>query len=38
MSKIVYEWRQVDVSALHLESKTPDWFNPFASIMVSEFQ
>ena len=33
----VYEWKLTEVSPLHLESKTPDWFDPYATIMVSEF-
>ncbi|MGH2649362.1 MAG: DUF3857 domain-containing transglutaminase family protein, partial [Ginsengibacter sp.] len=32
-----YEWRLTDVPPLRLESKTPDWFDPYASVMVSEF-
>lgn len=33
----VYEWRLQNVAALHLESKTPDWYDPYASVLVSEF-
>ena len=32
-----YEWRLQDVAALHLESKTPDWYDPYGSVLVSEF-
>ncbi|MEO6454432.1 MAG: DUF3857 domain-containing protein [Ginsengibacter sp.] len=35
--KIIYEWKAGNVAALHLESKTPGWYDPYASIMVSEF-
>jgi transglutaminase-like putative cysteine protease len=34
----VYEWKATNVPALHLESKTPDWYDPFGSVMISEFQ
>ena len=36
-NETIYEWKLKDVSALHLESKTPDWFDPYGTIMVSEF-
>ena len=36
-SQTVYEWRTMNISPLHLESKTPGWFDPYASIVVSEF-
>jgi hypothetical protein len=34
----VYEWKATDIPALHLESKTPGWYDPYGSIMISEFQ
>lgn len=34
----VYEWRASDVTALHLEKKTPTWYHPYASVTVSEFR
>ena len=37
-SETIYEWRLEDVPALHLESKTPEWFDPYAIIMISEFK
>lgn len=33
----VYEWRMNNVAPVHLESKVPGWYDPFASIEVSEF-
>ncbi len=36
-NKIVYEWKATNVTPLHLENKTPDWYDPYASVMVSEF-
>ncbi|MCW3109674.1 MAG: hypothetical protein JWQ09_4180, partial [Segetibacter sp.] len=34
----VYEWKATDITALHLEKKTPGWYHPYASVMVSEFR
>lgn len=36
-NETIYEWKLTEVPALHLESKTPDWFDPYGTIMVSEF-
>ena len=33
----VYEWKATDVPAFHLESKIPDWYDPYGSVMISEF-
>jgi transglutaminase-like putative cysteine protease len=34
----VYEWKATNVAALHLESKTPGWYSPYAVVMISEFR
>lgn len=34
----VYEWKANNVAAMHLEKKTPAWYDPFASVMLSEFK
>lgn len=35
--KTIYEWRLQDIAALHLETKTPDWYDPYGAVLVSEF-
>lgn len=35
--KTTFEWKQVNVAALHLETKTPGWYDPYASVSVSEY-
>ncbi|MGN6804164.1 MAG: DUF3857 domain-containing protein, partial [Ginsengibacter sp.] len=37
-AQTVYEWKATDIPPLHLESKTPGWYDPYGSIMISEFQ
>ncbi len=37
-SQVVYEWKATNIEALHLETKTPEWYNPYAEIMISEYQ
>ncbi|MEP7317451.1 MAG: DUF3857 domain-containing protein, partial [Panacibacter sp.] len=32
-----YEWKFNDVHALHIQDKTPGWYDPFSMIMISEF-
>ena len=34
----IMEWQLADVTALRTEEKTPDWHNPFPSIMLSEYK
>lgn len=34
----VYEWKLDDVKALHVPKNTPDWYDPYPMIMVSEFR
>jgi hypothetical protein len=36
--EIIYEWRATNIAAVQTESKTPNWYNPCAFIMVSEFK
>lgn len=34
---IVYEWKKSNITALHVQDQLPDWYDPYASIMISEF-
>ncbi len=34
----IYEWKTTDAGALHLEAKTPGWYNPYAEVLISEYQ
>lgn len=36
-TKTTFEWKTLNVAAVHLETKTPGWYDPFASVSVSEF-
>jgi len=36
-NQTVYEWKAANITALHLESKTPSWYSPYAVVMISEF-
>jgi transglutaminase-like putative cysteine protease len=33
-----YEWKLNNVSALHAEDRLPEWFDPYSSIMISEYK
>jgi hypothetical protein len=33
----VYEWRKSNIAALHIQDYTPSWYDPYASVLLSEF-
>ena len=33
----VYEWKEQDINSIHVESRLPEWYNPYAIIRVSEY-
>lgn len=33
----VYEWKATNINPLHLEKKTPGWYNPYEDVSISEF-
>ena len=33
-----YEWKLSNVKALHREDNLPDWYDPYSSIMISEYK
>lgn len=37
-SETVYEWRLTQTKALHLPKHTPDWYDAYPTIMVTEFK
>jgi hypothetical protein len=34
----VYEWKLHNLKPLHIEDNLPDWYDPFGTVMVSEFK
>lgn len=36
-SQQVYEWRKTNVLPVHLQDYTPSWYDPYARILVSEY-
>jgi transglutaminase-like putative cysteine protease len=36
-NETVYEWKETDVPALHLEEKLPTWYDPYSYVNVTEF-
>lgn len=37
-TQTVYEWKKDDIHALHGQDALPSWYDPYGSIMVSEFK
>jgi len=37
-NETMYEWKLTNIPALYVENKTPGWYDPFGSIIISEFQ
>jgi len=37
-TQTVYEWEKKDIPALHEQDALPSWYDPYSSIMVSEFK
>ncbi|WP_170970984.1 DUF3857 domain-containing transglutaminase family protein [Ilyomonas limi] len=37
-TQTVYEWKMDDIHALHVQDALPSWYDPYSSIMVSEFK
>ncbi len=33
----VYEWHSTNIHALHVQDNLPEWYDPYSSIMISEF-
>jgi transglutaminase-like putative cysteine protease len=33
-----YEWKLTDVNAFHVQDNVPSWYDPYSSIMASEYQ
>lgn len=33
----VYEWKKSNIPALHVQDVLPDWYDPYPSVMISEF-
>jgi hypothetical protein len=36
-SNTVYEWYKTNNHALHVQDKLPDWYDPYSSVMISEY-
>ena len=34
----VYEWKLADVNAIHVQDNVPSWYDPFSSILISEYK
>ncbi|HXL56021.1 MAG TPA: DUF3857 domain-containing transglutaminase family protein, partial [Chitinophagaceae bacterium] len=37
-SKTVYEWKRLNVNAIHPQDHLPSWYDPYPDIMVSEYK
>ncbi|MEP6466189.1 MAG: DUF3857 domain-containing protein [Parafilimonas sp.] len=33
----IYEWRKINNHTIRVQDKLPDWYDPYSSIMISEF-